>query len=250
MKAKPVRTLEVLEPRVLPKPGIAVLEPRKGTVMSASTISRHWRRSQSGFSVAELVLVMVVILILAAMAVPGYQSITGFLRIDGDARSISEVVAQAKMMAGAGFTHARAYADLSGNTYHIEVWDRQNGCWHTDGDASTCTNANSPVQPLSVGISFGVGSVGPGSPNPQATIQQGPYACGTGVAGSSPGTVANTMCIEFNSRGIPLDSNGAPWGAQGLYITDGNTVYGVTASVAGQIQAWSSPASSTAWTPR
>ena len=218
--------------------------------MTASTITRHTRRLQSGFSVVELVIAVAVILILAAMAVPGYQSINQFLRINGDARSINEAVSQAKMMAGAGFTHARAYADLSGNTYRIEVWDRQNGCWHTDGDTRTCTAADSPVQPLSVGITFGVGSVGSGNPNPQTTIQEGPYPCGTGVAGSSPNTVANTMCIEFNSRGIPLDNNGAPWGAQALYVTDGQSVYGVTASVAGLVQTWSSPASSTAWKVR
>lgn len=208
------------------------------------------RRSQDGFSAAELALVVAIILIMAVVAVPGYEAVNRFLRINGDARSICEVVAQAKMMAGAGFTHARAYADFGGNSYHIEVWDRQNGCWHTDGDTSTCTTGNSPVQPLSAGITFGVGSVGAGNPNPQGTIQQGPYPCGTGVAGSSPSTVANTMCIEFNSRGIPLDNNGAPWGAQALYVTDGQNVYGVTASVAGLIQTWSSPASSTAWTAR
>ena len=40
--------------------------------------------------------------------------------------------------------------------------------------------------------------------------------------------IANTACIMFNSRGVPIDSTFAPTGDDALYVTDGMAVYGVT----------------------
>jgi Tfp pilus assembly protein PilE len=220
-------------------------------------LARHGKVvDQRGFTTVELVIVLIVGLAVAAMAIPGYSAMMRYLRIGGDAHDLNGVVAEAKMRAASDFTHARAYADLQANTFHIEVWDKTAnggaGCWKTEGDSvNPCTAAASPVQPLSQGVAFGFGNVGAGSPNPQTVIAQAP-ACGkfVAVAGSTYAPIPNTACIEFNSRGLPVNSAGTPTANDALYLTDGNTVYGLTLNAGGLIQIWETPLSQAAWNPR
>lgn len=212
---------------------------------------------QNGFSLLELLIVIAIASIVAVLAVPSYQSITRYMRIAGDARNLNGIIAQAKMRAAADFTHARAYADLNANTFHLETWNKAGnggaGCWQTDGDtANPCTVAGtSPVQPLSQGVAFGFGTAGAGAPNPQTTIAQAPL-CGTvaAVSGVANGTVANTACIEFNSRGVPIDLTGKPTAKDALYVTDQNSVFGVTVIASGMMQDWQTSAATTSWEHR
>src|SRR5215475_15569380 len=80
---------------------------------------------QRGFSVVELLIVVVIALILAAFAIPGYMRMAQHLRISGDMRDIHGAIAEAKMRAAAGFTHGRVYADLNAETFHLEVWNKK-----------------------------------------------------------------------------------------------------------------------------
>jgi type II secretory pathway pseudopilin PulG len=215
-------------------------------------------RDERGFSMIEVVIVAAITIIAAAMAVPGFTSINRYLRISGDMRALNATVALAKMRAAQDFTRARAYADLSNNTFHLEFWNKNGnggaGCWQTDGDAANaCTMSTSPVQQLSQGVSFGFGGVGTGNPNPQIPVAQAiPCYKGSAAGPDSGGATANTACVEFNSRGIPVDpsNSGTPTANDALYVTDGNTVYGVTVNAGGLIQGWESPTSSTHWTAR
>lgn len=212
---------------------------------------------QHGFSLLELLIVIAIAAVAAALAVPGYTSITRYMRIAGDARDLNGVIAQAKMRAAADFTHARAYADLGANTFHLEVWNKAGnggaGCWQTEGDtANPCTvPGTSPVQPLSQGVTFGFGTVGAGAPNPQPVIQQAPL-CGksAAVAGVANPVTGNTACIEFNSRGVPINLAGTPTANDALYVTDQNSVYGVTVIASGMMQSWMTSAAATSWEKR
>ena len=86
--------------------------------------------------------------------------------------------------------------------------------------------------------------------NGQAVVAQAPL-CLKGVAGGTAlGAYANTACIEFSSRGLPVAADGSPTANDAMYVTDTNTVYGVTVIISGLIQTWSTPASNTAWEAR
>jgi len=210
------------------------------------------RENERGFTALELLIVVAMSVVIAAVAIPGYISMTNYLRIAGDSRDLSGMVAEAKMRAAEDFTHARVRANLDTNTFQLEVWSKTLGCWKTDGDSvNRCTvNGASPVLPLSSGVSFGTANTGAGGLNPQALIAQAP-ACTTGVAGTNPGgLLGNTACIEFNSRGVPVASTGAPTANDAFYITNLRTVYGTTVIISGMIQEWSATAATAAWQAR
>lgn len=210
-----------------------------------------------GFSTLELLLVMVVSLIIAALALPGFEQVKRTLRISGDARSLNGAINQAKMMAAANFTETRVYVDLTGvlpNKFHVDLWYKAgnggNGCWQTVGDMDPgppavprcMVQGVSPVQYLSPGVSFGFAGLGAPPPNTQA----GGIAQGTAgqrcapVNGKRVGQQVTSACIQFNSRGIPIDINnaGVPTGNGAVYITDNTQVYGVTVGATGLSQVW------------
>jgi type II secretory pathway pseudopilin PulG len=216
-------------------------------------------REARGFSTIELLVVVLISLIAAGMAIPGYTSMTRYLRIAGDARDLNSMAAQAKMRAAQDFTHARLYADLGANTFHLDVWDKAAnggvGCWKTDGDSNPnrcfAPDGGGPVQRLSEGVVFGFGAAGANLPNPQTVIAQAP-ACLVGVAGgAAAGTNANSACIEFNSRGVPVGAGNSPiLTPSGLYVTDLSDVYGVTVIATGLMQQWTTSVSTTDWHSR
>lgn len=202
-----------------------------------------------GFSTLELLLVMVVSLVIAALAIPGFNQARRALRISGDARNLNGAINQAKLQAAADFTDARVYIDLGLNTpnsFHVDVWNKNGigpgvGCWQVVGDINNpCyTPGVSPVQTLSQGVTFGFAGVGAPPPNTQANgISQGP-PCAP-VNGRRVGQLASTACVRFNSRGIPTLPNGTPTGNEAVYITDGVQVYGVTLGATGMSQVWAS----------
>lgn len=209
-----------------------------------------------GFTLVEVLIVVLILIVLVAIAVPNYLTVQKSLRIAGDCRSIAGLIAEDKLRAAADYTHARVYANLNANTYHLEIWNKTGGsggagCWQTVGDsANSCTvAATSPVHNLSNGVTFGFGNIGAPPANTQPAIAQAPL-CYTGAAGQAGNTVtiANTACIEFNSRGVPADpsASGKPDATGALYLTDGTSVYGVTVLASGGSQSWYAPNTQTA----
>ena len=206
---------------------------------------------QRGFSAVELAVVITATLVLAGIATPKATTAIQNFRTAGNARAIANEVAMAKMRAAADFTHARVYADLSAQTIRVDVWTP------TSPSSTTGTWAPDPINgtaiSLSTGDTFAYGtniSVAP--PSTQSTLGQA-SACSQ-LDGT--GSIANTACIVFNSRGVPIDSTWTATGADALYLTDGVSVYGVTVAATGNIQTWrseyapSSCSSGSCWTHR
>ena len=181
-------------------------------------------------------MVVAILGVISAIAVPQMSGMMGFLKIDGDARSLKNAVSLARMQAAANFAQTRVYLDTSTNGYHIETQSSSSPWTVSGGTTYLSTNTEA--------YSYGVVSQPP--PNTQGAIQQAP-ACKNNA--TPPADIANTRCIVFNSRGIPIDSTGAPTANYAMYLTDNSSaVYGVTISATSAIKLWKTkPAATPSW---
>jgi prepilin-type N-terminal cleavage/methylation domain-containing protein len=186
-----------------------------------------------GFTLLELLFVALIVGTVAAIAIPMASNTIGYARLSGDARSVTNDVAVAKMRAAADFTRARLYVDLAGNSHHVDSYVKTG----TPGWV-----ARTGPTYLSEGVSFSYGSLATPPANTQGTIGQAP-AC----LDNSGNAIANTACIVFNSRGTPIDSSGAATTTDAVYLTDRTAVYGATVLVSGMIQLWRSNPASASW---
>jgi Tfp pilus assembly protein FimT len=175
-------------------------------------------------------IVMVITLIVAGIAIPKVISMIQEMRASGDARDLNGAILLAKMRAAANFARARVYVNLSTNTFHIEWQQSGTTTWTPEGGD----------QYLAKGVSFGYGSLTTPPPNTQSTLSQATACDG----------VANTACIIFNSRGIPITSAGVPTETYALYVTDGKVVTGVTVSATGLTKIWRTEATAANWKQR
>jgi prepilin-type N-terminal cleavage/methylation domain-containing protein len=203
-------------------------------------------KRQRGFSIVELLIVVIIMFILLSIAVPSIMSITRSFRIGGDTRSISAQINLARMRAAADFTHARVRVDLNANTFRVEEWNKASGCWQADGGSTDCPQTTSPVTPLAQGDGFGFGSISAGPTAATSTIAQAPVCKVGDTTGPGAGAnIANTACIEFNSRGYPVDSTNAIVASDAIYLTNNSNRYSAIAvSIAGQTTAYSYSGSS------
>jgi type II secretory pathway pseudopilin PulG len=74
------------------------------------------RGRRGGFSLVELLAVVLITITVVGVAVPSYLRIAASLRASGDLRSVAGAAAQAKMRAPSDFTRARVYANLGNYT--------------------------------------------------------------------------------------------------------------------------------------
>ena len=194
-------------------------------------------RDSRGFSLVELLMVVAIMGVLAAITVPMSGNAIRYIKVSGDARDLANATAVTKMRAAAKFTQARLYIDIVGKQYYVQTYDKTTLAWVTDGGANSLANT----------VSFSFGPVATPPLNTQSpSIGQAPL-CKNNA--SPPVDVANTACIVFNSRGIPVDSTGSPYGNDAIYVTDGSAVYGITIAATGFIRTWRTNSASTpTWT--
>lgn len=189
-------------------------------------------RSDRGYSLIEILVAMAVLGILAAMAVPMVSAATSGTKLRAEADNLSSLVGLAKMRASARFARARVYVDRSARTYVIQVWNSTTKAWDNDNAVAT----------LPFGVSFGFGKIATPPLNTQPEIGFARLCQDKDGA-----DVADTSCIMFNSRGIPIDPNGSPIGANAYYLTDGTGVRGITVTMTPLIRNWWSSADTANW---
>jgi type II secretory pathway pseudopilin PulG len=212
--------------------------------------TREAPQLEQGLALVELIIVVAIALVIAAMAVPTFVSTRRNFRAVGDASNVAADILVAKMRGASDFTQARARFNLAANngypadSFQLELWDKTGlnctpagtPCWAIDAPTGTVT--------LSSGITLGFGTQTHPPPGTQAAIAQGNSTaadaeCYDGPSGPAPGTqITGTACIVFNSRGIPVDHTGSPTADDAIYITDGSGVYGTTISATGLLEPW------------
>jgi Tfp pilus assembly protein FimT len=183
------------------------------------------RPGASGFTIIETLFVVGLIGLIGAIAVPSIGRTMATLRLTGDARNLTNAIAVAKIRAASKFTRVRLYVDLTDDTHHLQVLNRTTTppSWVDEG----------AITHLSTLVDFDYAPVGTPPPNSQAAMGQA-----TTCLDDDGDAIANTACITFNSRGVPVDSSGAPNADGVLYISDGTAVYSVTAAASGMIRLW------------
>ncbi len=194
-----------------------------------SHVTRGGRR---GFTVVEMLMVLALFGVLAAIALPMAQPAVAGYQLAGQAHAIAYDIGLAKMQAASGFTQARLFVNLATNSYRVEVWDKASSAWVNRGDTGA----------LSSGIGFGYGAFSEPPPDTQGVIGQAPPCLDNALK-----PIASTSCVVFNSRGVPVDGTGVPTAADAVYVTDGSAVYGVTVAVGGLTQLWWTPTRALAW---
>jgi len=180
------------------------------------------QKRECGFSLIELMAVLIVTLVLFAVALPSTMNVARSYRLSGEARNLSSQLALARMRAAAEFTQSRLNVNVAAGTYQIEMCTTKNPA---TGGCTTFT-AEGGTQYLSSGIVFGFGTI-------------------STPAGTQT-TIAETTPILFNSRGIPIDPISlTPTGNGALYLTNGNgQYYAVAVSASGKTTIWQYGASS------
>jgi prepilin-type N-terminal cleavage/methylation domain-containing protein len=166
--------------------------------------------ASSAFTVLELLIVMAIISVVAAISVPSLQRTVRTYRILGDTRGIAQTLTLAKMRAAANFTVEALDWDASTATYSMKYFQKTT--------AQFVPDTFTPPMNLSSGVSIGTPAGGPST---------------------AVGADDSSGRILFNSRGLPVDSSfNLITASQAFYINNGSDYYAVSVTVTGRIQSW------------
>jgi Tfp pilus assembly protein FimT len=184
----------------------------------------------------ELLLVLSVAGIIAAIAVNPIRTYLAAWDARTTIRNIAGQITLAKMRAASNFSWSQVYCNTSASPQTCQV--RVNA---TGGNSTTFTNESGATtyggwgaQPLAktttmVAAGGSLGSVS------------------AGAGGQSGGTPTAYATISFNSRGMPIDSNGSLKSDYAIYLySSTNNYFAITVELTGRPREW--VWSGSAWT--
>jgi prepilin-type N-terminal cleavage/methylation domain-containing protein len=188
-----------------------------------------FRRNRSGLSLIELVIVLAIILIVSAIAVPAFVRMTNSAKLTATTREVSDLIQRARLDAVKQNTKVQCHFDLA--AVPPVVWV------HVVGTAAPAATDPQAYFPGPVRFATSGGWI--------------PGPASMGFPGTTP--VAAGGVITFDSRGA-VDFTGVAGGptAWVLYLDfNGDSSYGakgISVEPLGRSKIWLAPHGATAWT--
>lgn len=190
------------------------------------------KRADPGFTLIELIIVMVILLIIAAIAIPNIQQIVSNYRLDSSGHSVASLVQQARLQAVNSNQPAYAQYNNAGNPVLVYV-NNNPGAAYVTGQPDVALNSGFKFQ------------------NAAGLPDDGQLKEYLGITGSAsdPNLQVGSV-LGFNSRGIPCIMTGGaavcspqPGGGGAVVfewlVTDSKGGWeAVTVTAAGRIKSW------------
>ena len=195
------------------------LERTDGTMNSGPKRFSRKQAGMRGFSMTELVVVVLIILIVAAMAIPNLVRSWYSSQMRTSAFELSDMIQQARMLAAKkNTTLTIRYVVVSGNIQQAYIDVNNNGAWDT----------GEPIIDLGRQFTMATGAPAGSGSNPPSYVLAGDTTSGT--------PCDNTCTLGFSARGLPCSySSGScntPFASYFVYyINDNKTPPGWAAVV-------------------
>ncbi len=180
------------------------------------------KKGEHGFSLAEIMVAVVLLLLFAALTLPTLSSALNAWQLNADARKIATTLMSARLRTTSQATRYRVHFDVANNSFSCQSLNRATGNYEDIADESATT--------LSDGIS-----------------NSGIHLTADSASGPTGFPTTSKEFIIFNSRGIPITDAGVPTGDNVIYLSNSSTNYAVTVSQVGRIQLWKFDVSLSQW---
>jgi len=146
------------------------------------------RRRQSGFTMLELVIVVAVVMIVAAVAIPNGIRAWYNMELRATTSEVSSLMQQARIMAGKNNTYYTICYQTSGGVQTVYLTQR------TLSSTTACSYSSTATQ-IDLARLISASSAAPTGSNPSA------YTLSTDTTSGTP--CDNTCTLAFSPRGLP-----------------------------------------------
>jgi Tfp pilus assembly protein FimT len=166
------------------------------------------KKDARGFSLVELCILLGMVMLVSAMAIPSLSDAMRGMQLAADARNIASALNYAKLSATSQMKRYRVSFVLAENRWQVEKFNNTSGLFEAELEGSTLSTES--------GIAF------------QTTSGDAL----TGYPSSS------STAMTFNSRGIPVDDSGVPTTNNVVYISKADSDFAISVSLAGKVRVW------------